>query len=603
MEPTGLNIDGYSSQGAGAPLKVLEREIERLERVADRSSPVLVVDDMQTMRLLLAQVMRAAGFSKVHRASDGESALKLLADTECDLCLVDWNMPRMDGLELLIRVRRHELLHDVVFIMITAETLDRKVMQAAEQRQDAYLTKPVSAEKLTRRLELILERRLTTARALRLEAMGNPEAGIEEFMAAAHNRPRARWPLFGLGGLFLRQGDLEEAERCYRRILQLDPTADAALVEIGRIKELGGDVPGARDLYRRAKDNNPKFFRAYDALTNSLLEQGEDQQALDVLQEAMAEQGTESAARQHMLGRISYRLGHYAESEEAFARAMELEPARDEVADNLRLAHVRLARGRLREAIKLLDKVAGDAIDRHDPTERVEALMLKGGALINLQELAEARKTFNDLKDPAFWPSGETPFLLNHYHREVGGVYLRSGLHEEAMEHFTTSVLLDPNDRENLAELAALCEMAGMPELVDQVKERAARDLEHEVEKCSRRGLTLVAQNQFQAAMAEYRRGLALDPGAGRLHFNVGKLWHRLGQSEEAVRSMVTAAKLGMSRRDWELVVETARFFGGQGQARQAKGLLAKVLNSAPDLEPARRLLLQLDQPQGPSVA
>ncbi len=603
MEANALRTEGYSSQGAGSPLEALELEIARLERVADRSSPVLVVDDMQTMRLLLAQVMKAAGFSRVHRASDGESALRVMTEVNCDLCLVDWNMPRMDGLELLIRVRRHELLQDVVFIMITAETLDRKVMQAAEQRQDAYLTKPVSAEKLTRRLDLILERRLTTARALRLEAMDNPEGAVEEFMAAAHNRPRARWPLFGLGGLFTRQGNLDEAERCYRRILQLDPSADAALVDIGRIKELRGDVAGARILYQRAKSNNPKFFRAYDALVNSMLEQGEDEQALDVLQEAMAEQGTENAARQHMLGRLSYRLGNYAQAEEALARAMELEPTRDKVADNLRLAHARLGRGRLREAIELLDQVAAEAIDRPDPSERVEALMLKGGAQINLQDLPGARKTFADLKDPLFWPTGEVPFVLNHYHREVGGIYLRSGLHEEALEHFTTSILLNRNDKDNLDKLAALCEEAGAPQLVDAAQEQAARNLEQEVEQCSRRGLKLVAQSQFQAAMAEYRRGLALDPSSGRLYFNVGKLWHRLGQSEEAVRSMVYAAKLGVIRRDWELVVETARFFSVQGRVQQAKGLLAEALNREPGLESAKRLLAQLAEPNGPSVA
>ncbi|MFH1061010.1 MAG: response regulator, partial [Pseudomonadota bacterium] len=239
-----------------------EAELQRLDRVARRAGAALVAEDMQAMRLLLTQTLKDLGFGRIERAADGERAWRILTTRPCDLVLADWNMPGLDGLALLERVRAHPDLRDVVFIIISGEHLDRRVMQAAEESQDAYITKPVSPEKLARRLELVLQRRRTQAQAGRMQAQGRPEDAVDVFLASAANHPRQRWPYFGLGGLLQDLGRLADAERCYERVLELDPEALAALVELGRVREAGGDAPAGRALMRQAIARNPRLLKA-----------------------------------------------------------------------------------------------------------------------------------------------------------------------------------------------------------------------------------------------------------------------------------------------------------------------------------------------------
>ncbi len=568
----------------------LEAEIARLERVARRRSTVLVVDDMQTMRLLLAQALKSAGFKDILRASDGESGWKMLQDQDCDLALVDWNMPRLDGLALLDRVRSEPRLKDLIFILVTAEHLDLRVMQAAEESQDAYLTKPVSAEKLIRRLEVILERRLALARALKLEAKGQVEKAVEEFMAAAANRPRLRWPFFGLGGLLFRQGRWEEAERCYRRVLELDPEALGALVELGRIKEAQGLVEEGRQLYQQALAQNPRFFRAYDALALSLSHQGRDQEALSVLEEALAEQGSENALRQEILGRLRYNQAQFAGAEAALAKALAMKPRHHASDNNLLLARSRLAQGRLMEALPALKEAAKAGQAEDNLQNRLDAMLLLGAAHLRAGQEEQAEKVWAELEDPRFWPEGQPPFSPASWQRELGGVYLATGHEEQAVERFLVSLALDPEDQANRQALGELCLDLGRPEVLQRALTAQAQERRDLVEVHSRRGLELVAAGRYAEAEAEYQKGLALDPDSGRLRFNLGKLQYRLGRQEEALRTLVLAARLGLQQADWDLVAETARLFASLGRQGEARALVSQCLA----LDPGNRHLAQV---------
>lgn len=604
MRVTPQGGEGWTPEAAGRDEQGLLKEIARLERVAERSAPVLVADDMQTMRLILGQALRQAGFARVERAADGEAALKTLKERGCDLALVDWNMPRMDGLELLGRVRSDPELEDLVFIMVTAETLDIKVIRAAEERQDAYLTKPISPEKLARRLELILERRLTTARALLLECRGETDRAVEAFLAASQNRPRARWPLFGLGGLLARLGRFEEAERCYQRVLELDPSASAALLEMGRIRQGQGRYEEARELFQQALADSPRFFKAYDALARAMLAEGDAAGALQVLSRAMAQQGTENAARQELLGRLHLELGHYPEAESAFRKALELKPGRNRLENNLRLGQALLAQGRYQEAAETLARAEGPGRGR----ERLQAMLLEGMAHARNRDIPRAERAFSRILDPEAW-EGRPPWGKARYHREVGGAYLESGCEDQAVRHFCACLLLEEggdgggggDEGGRWEEIARLCRRAGRPELMERVGQELEAARERRVEDCARRGLELVAQGRLQEALAEYHRGLELDPGAGRLHFNLARLQQRLGRGQDSLAAMVTAARLGLERGDWELVVEAARFFAGEGRGQEALGLLERVPSSAPAYAPAQELRRHLEASSPPA--
>jgi tetratricopeptide (TPR) repeat protein len=596
MPQTFWEEEGWLPDSGDYLAETLEREIARLTRVSERRAKVMVVDDMQTMRLLLTQALRGTGFSQVVRAADGETALHALREENCDLALVDWNMPRMDGLELLDQVRSDADLCDLVFIMVTGETLDQRVIQAAEEKQDAYLTKPISPEKLTRRLGNILEKRLTMARARQLSNQGKVEAAIEQVMTAAHNNPRAHWPLLGLGELLVRHERWEDARRCYQRLLQINPEVLSALVSLGRIEEKLGQVEAGRLIYQQALAANPLFLKAYDALAESLAAEGDYKGALAALKGALMARGTENAGRQEIWGRLHYQLGDYAAAEAAFAKALALKPRRNVVKNNLALGRSRLGQNLLAEALPALQKAVETGATEQEQTERVDAQLLLGATHLRRGDLKSAARVFAQMENPHRWPGGKPPFKPNHLHREVGGVYLGANLAGEAHAHFVKSMRADLDDAENYEAIREACRLAGRPELAQSAQEEAGRLQDQAVEACSTRGLALVKRGQFADALAEYQKGLALDPQAGRLQFNLAKVYYRLKQPAESFRAMIAAAKLGFTKQDWELLVEVARFLVILGRQEQATALLRQIQGKAPDYQEAAKALAEIEK-------
>jgi two-component system chemotaxis response regulator CheY len=113
---------------------------------------LLIVDDSAIMRRVIEQILDGLGHQSV-QAADGEEALARLAEhPDVRLILLDWNMPRMNGLEFLEARRREPRLRDVPVIMLTTEAERRKMIQAIEAGARHYLTKPFAAETLAARI-------------------------------------------------------------------------------------------------------------------------------------------------------------------------------------------------------------------------------------------------------------------------------------------------------------------------------------------------------------------------------------------------------------------------------------------------------------------
>lgn len=115
---------------------------------------VLIVDDSAAIRKILQRVLVQAEvpLGKVIEANDGEEAMAKFAADRPGLVLSDINMPKMDGLELLQKLRASEGGKTVPIIMVTTEGSQNKVLQALELGANGYVKKPFTAEQIKEKL-------------------------------------------------------------------------------------------------------------------------------------------------------------------------------------------------------------------------------------------------------------------------------------------------------------------------------------------------------------------------------------------------------------------------------------------------------------------
>ena len=123
----------------------------------------LLVDDFSTMRRIVANLLKELGYTKITEAEDGEQALKLLKNNDSvnpiDFVISDWNMPKMDGLELLKNIRKESVLSHLPVLMVTAEAKKENIIAAAQAGADGYVVKPFNAATLSEKLEKIMSKK------------------------------------------------------------------------------------------------------------------------------------------------------------------------------------------------------------------------------------------------------------------------------------------------------------------------------------------------------------------------------------------------------------------------------------------------------------
>lgn len=115
---------------------------------------VLLVDDSAAVRKILRRVLQQTDLplEKVVEAADGLDALRSLRFNTIHLILLDVNMPRMDGMQFLRKLKRNAEWRDIAVIMITTEASQIKVMEAFELGAVGYIRKPFNAEQITEKV-------------------------------------------------------------------------------------------------------------------------------------------------------------------------------------------------------------------------------------------------------------------------------------------------------------------------------------------------------------------------------------------------------------------------------------------------------------------
>jgi len=124
----------------------------------DKNMKVLVVDDFSTMRRIIKNLLRDLGFTNISEADDGNTALPMLKDGDYDFVVTDWNMPGMQGIDLLKAIRADARLSSIPVLMVTAEAKKEQIVMAAQAGVNGYIVKPFTAATLNTKLNKIFER-------------------------------------------------------------------------------------------------------------------------------------------------------------------------------------------------------------------------------------------------------------------------------------------------------------------------------------------------------------------------------------------------------------------------------------------------------------
>jgi two-component system chemotaxis response regulator CheY len=118
-----------------------------------QDSKILIVDDMQAMRTIMANMLHKLGHKNLDQAEDGLPAWDMITQakqegTQYDLIISDWNMPGMCGIELLKKVRKEADIARTPFLIVTSELNQSNTVTALQEGVDKIIGKPFTLEQL-----------------------------------------------------------------------------------------------------------------------------------------------------------------------------------------------------------------------------------------------------------------------------------------------------------------------------------------------------------------------------------------------------------------------------------------------------------------------
>jgi two-component system chemotaxis response regulator CheY len=120
----------------------------------------IVVDDFATMRKIIKKVLLQLGYKDIEEADDGKTALPKIQEAQAagrpfNMIISDWNMPGMQGIDLLKNCKADPNLKATPFMLVTAESEQKNILEAAQAGVSDYIIKPFNAVTLQEKLEKV----------------------------------------------------------------------------------------------------------------------------------------------------------------------------------------------------------------------------------------------------------------------------------------------------------------------------------------------------------------------------------------------------------------------------------------------------------------
>ncbi|WP_022669911.1 response regulator [Hippea alviniae] len=118
---------------------------------------IITIDDSSTMRRIIKNTLKRIGYGdEILEAENGKEALEILENNPVDLIITDWNMPVMDGLTFVKKIRSDSKYDDVPIIMVTTEAAKEDIITALKAGVNNYIVKPFTPQVLKEKIEQVL---------------------------------------------------------------------------------------------------------------------------------------------------------------------------------------------------------------------------------------------------------------------------------------------------------------------------------------------------------------------------------------------------------------------------------------------------------------
>ena len=124
---------------------------------AERDMKILVVDDFAATRKILINTLAQLGYNNTDEADDGYSALVKLKSAIFEFVVIEWNMSKMSGKELLEQIRDDPNLKQIPVLMVTEDGLQETIVAAVKAGLNAYVIRPVDVNIFAEKMENIFE--------------------------------------------------------------------------------------------------------------------------------------------------------------------------------------------------------------------------------------------------------------------------------------------------------------------------------------------------------------------------------------------------------------------------------------------------------------
>jgi two-component system chemotaxis response regulator CheY len=116
---------------------------------------ILIVEDSKMLRFMVVKMLQDAGYKDVTGVTSAEEALRVINENKPDLILLDWNLPKMSGFDLLQQIRKSSELSGLNVVMVTTEHDKGNILLALKVGLQGYILKPVNQEALLGKVKQI----------------------------------------------------------------------------------------------------------------------------------------------------------------------------------------------------------------------------------------------------------------------------------------------------------------------------------------------------------------------------------------------------------------------------------------------------------------